>query len=121
LYFRRIPLEHIGNTPEDGSSIPTGTFSDFVLMISDRFLSESTSNWQEFTGKNPKNFRPEYYFHFRGISGAFPWDTVTFLHLSCRISQDMVAGIFVLGIFILNLDISPPVTMSRRHIQLRSK
>jgi hypothetical protein len=97
LYFRRIPLEHTGNTPEDGSSIPTGTFSDFFLMISDRFLPESTGNWQEFTGKNPKNFRPEYCFHFRGISGAFPRDTVTFPHLSCRIPQDMVAGIFVLG------------------------
>jgi hypothetical protein len=68
-------------------------------MISDRFLPESTGNWQEFTGKNPKNFRPEYCFHFRGISGAFPRDTVTFPHLSCRIPQDMVAGIFVLGTY----------------------
>ncbi len=47
--------------------------------------------------KNPKNFRSEYCFHFRGISGALPRDTVTFPHLSCRIPQDMVTGIFVLG------------------------
>jgi hypothetical protein len=97
LYFRRIPLERTGNTPEDGSSYPTGTFSDFFLVFSDRFLPESTGNWQEFTGKNPKNFWPEYCFHFRGISGGFLRDTVTFPHLSCRIPQDMVAGIFVLG------------------------
>jgi hypothetical protein len=83
LYFRRIPLEHTGNTPEDGSSIPPGTFSDFFLL----------------TGIHRKKFRPEYCFHFRGISGAFPRDTVTFPHLSSTIPEDMVAGIFVLGIY----------------------
>jgi hypothetical protein len=46
-------------------------------MISDQFLLESTGSWQEFTGKNPKNFRSEYCFHFRRISGAFLRDTVT--------------------------------------------
>ncbi len=40
-------------------------------------------SWQETTRKNPKNFRLKYCFHFRGISGAFPRDTV--------------AGIFDLG------------------------
>jgi transitional endoplasmic reticulum ATPase len=37
-------------------------------------------------------------------SGAFPWATTTFPHLSCRISQDTVAGIFVLGIHVLPID-----------------
>jgi hypothetical protein len=41
-------------------------------MISGRFLPESTGNWQESTGKNPKNFRPEYCFHVPVSSGDFP-------------------------------------------------
>jgi hypothetical protein len=45
-------------------------------MISDQFLPKSTGSWQEPTGKNPKNFRSEYRFHFRGISGAFLRDTM---------------------------------------------
>jgi hypothetical protein len=61
-HFRHIPLEHTGNTLEDGSSIPAETFSKFFLMISDRFPQESTGNSQEFIGKK---FRPEYCFHFR--------------------------------------------------------
>jgi hypothetical protein len=28
-HFRCIPLERTGNTPEDGSSIPAGIFTDF--------------------------------------------------------------------------------------------
>jgi hypothetical protein len=60
-------------------------FSGFFPMISGRFLTESTRSWQEFTGKNPDNFRPEYCFHVLAISGVFLHDTVTFPHLSCRI------------------------------------
>jgi hypothetical protein len=52
-------------------------------MISDRFLLESTGSWQESTGKNPKNFQPEYCFYVPAISGVF--------------LQDPVTGIFVLG------------------------
>ncbi len=51
---RRKSLEH-------GSSIPFG----FFPIISGRFLPEITGSWQESTGKNPDDFRPEYCFHFR--------------------------------------------------------
>ncbi len=74
LYFRRIPLEHTGRWKQYSNR----NFLGFFLMIFDRFLPESTGNWQEFTEKHPKNFRPEYCFHFRGISAGFPRDTVTF-------------------------------------------
>jgi hypothetical protein len=37
-------------------------------------------------GRNPPdNFRPEYCFHFRGISDVFLRNTVTFPHIFCRI------------------------------------
>jgi len=54
-------------------------------------------SWQEYTGKNPDNFRPEYCFHVPAISGVSLQDTVTFPHLSCRILRDPVTGIFDLG------------------------
>jgi hypothetical protein len=73
-------------------------FLGFFSMISNQFLPESTGSWQESTGKNPKNFRLEYCFHFRRISGALPQDTATFPHLFCRILRDTVAGIFDLRI-----------------------
>jgi hypothetical protein len=34
-------------------------FLGFFPMIYDRHLPESTGSWQESTGKNPNNFRPE--------------------------------------------------------------
>jgi hypothetical protein len=55
-------------------------------MLSTRLLAESTGSWQESTGKNPDNFRPEYCFHVSAISGAFLQNPVPFL-------QDQVPGI----------------------------
>jgi hypothetical protein len=49
-------------------------------------------------GENPDNFRPDYCFHFPGISDVFLPDTVTFPHLSCRIQLKSVTGIFDIGI-----------------------
>ena len=72
-------------------------FFGFFPMISDRFLPESTGNWSEFIGKNPRNFRWEYCFHVPAISGAFLQDPVTFPLLSYRIPRDPVAGIIDLG------------------------
>jgi hypothetical protein len=54
-------------------------------MIFGRFLPESRGSWQESTGKNLDNFRPEYCFHVPPISGVFLQETMTFPHLSCRI------------------------------------
>ncbi len=86
-HFRPIPLEHTGNTLEDGSSIPAETFSEFFPMISDRFPQESTGNSQQFIGKK---FPPEYCFHFRCFPAGYGDFSAPFL-------QDTVAGIFVLG------------------------
>jgi len=66
-------------------------------MLSARFLPKSTENWQESTGKNLTNFRPEYCFHVPAISGAFLKDTVTFPHLSCMMLRDPVGEIIDLG------------------------
>jgi hypothetical protein len=60
-------------------------FARFFPMLSARFLPEITGSWQESTGKNPSNIRPEYCFHVIAISGAFLKDTVTFPHLPCGI------------------------------------
>jgi hypothetical protein len=69
----------------------------FFPMLSARFLQESTGSWQESVGKNPDNFRPEYCFYVLAISSIFLLDTVTFPHLSWRISRDPLAGIIDLG------------------------
>jgi hypothetical protein len=42
--------------------------------------------------------RSEYCFHVSASSGVFLEDPMTFLHLSCRIPRDPVAGIIDLGI-----------------------
>jgi hypothetical protein len=69
----------------------------FFPIISGWFLPESTGSRQEYTGKNPDDFRSEYCFHVPAISGVFLQDPVTFPHLPCRIPGDPVAGIIDLG------------------------
>jgi len=45
-------------------------------MISGPFLPESIGSWQESTGKESKNFRPEYCFHVPVTFGDFLQDSV---------------------------------------------
>ena len=54
-----------------GSSIPAGNFRKIFRYLSGGFLQENPGITMEFTGKNPKIFRPQYCFHFPAISGAF--------------------------------------------------
>ncbi len=96
-HVRRETTGSNGFLTNFGSSIPTGTFSDF----SDDFRSVPTGKYRQLAGihrKNLKSFRSEYCFRFRGISGAFLRDTVTFPHLSCRILRDTMVGILDLGL-----------------------
>jgi hypothetical protein len=46
-------------------------------MSSGRFMAERTGRWQEFTRKNPDNFRLKYCFHIPAICGVFLQDPVT--------------------------------------------
>jgi hypothetical protein len=46
-------------------------------MISGGLMAESTGRWQEFTRKNPNNFRLKYCFHIPAIFGVFLQDPVT--------------------------------------------
>jgi hypothetical protein len=57
-------------------------------MISGRWLAKSTGSSQEFTGKNPDNFRLKYCFHIPAICGVF--------------LQDPVARMFDLGFINVN-------------------
>jgi hypothetical protein len=86
VHFRRIPLERTRNTPEDGSSIPAGAFSDF----SDDLQPFPAGKHRELAGIRRKKIRPEYCFHF----WCFPTGYGDF---SARFLQDTIAGIFVLG------------------------
>jgi hypothetical protein len=52
----------------------------------------------EIIGKNPENSRREYCFHLPDISRVSLHDPVIFLHLSCKILQDPVAGTIALGL-----------------------
>jgi hypothetical protein len=83
-----VPAGRHWKSLEHGSSFLAGNVPDFFPMISGQFLKETTGSWQESTGKNSDNFRPEYCFHVSAISSVFLQDTVTFPHLSCRILQD---------------------------------
>jgi hypothetical protein len=78
VFFRKAP--EIAGTWKQYSD---RKFFGFFPMISDRFLTESAGSWQEYTGKNPDNFRPEYCFDVPAIPGVF--------------LQDPVTGIFDLG------------------------
>jgi hypothetical protein len=75
----------------------------FFPMLSARLLPESTGSWRESAGKNPGNFRPEYFFHVPAISGVVLQDPVTFPNLSCRIPRDLVPGIIDLGSYKLSI------------------
>jgi hypothetical protein len=75
--------------PMDFPQILEAVFQpELSRIFSGNFRPVPTGKYRQLAGihrKNPKNFRSEYCFHFRGISGAFPRDTV--------------AEIFDLGIF----------------------
>jgi hypothetical protein len=63
------------------------------------FRPESTGSWHKSTGRNLENFWPEYCFYRPAISRVFLQDTLTFVHLSCRILRDAVAGVFDLSMY----------------------
>jgi hypothetical protein len=67
----------------DGSGRKTSEINGTWKQYSARFRQVRTGSWQESTGKNPNNFRLEYYFHVPSIYGVF--------------LQDLVAGISNMG------------------------
>jgi hypothetical protein len=66
-------------------------------IFSDDFRPFPTGKHRELAGIHRKNIQKTSGRNTASTSGAFPWDTTAFPHLSCRIPQDTVAGIFVLG------------------------
>jgi hypothetical protein len=66
-------------------------------IFSDDFRPFPTRKYREFAGIHGKKIRKTSGRNTASISDTFPWDMATFPHLSCRIPQDTVTGIFVLG------------------------
>ena len=95
--YGTVPAGIYRKSPEHGSSIPAGKFSDFFWCIPITFLCFPARNWSETTGKNPEIFRPEYCFHVPMTSGVFLQDPAFFPSLFCRFLRDLVTGIFDLG------------------------
>jgi hypothetical protein len=66
-------------------------------IFSDNFRPFPTGKHRELVGIHRKKIPKTSGRNTASISGAFPRDTVAFPYLSCRIPQNTVAGIFVLG------------------------
>ena len=57
--YGTVPAGIHRKSPEHGSRIPTGKFSEFFPVTSERFQEERAGKWSECAGKKPEIFWPE--------------------------------------------------------------